>query len=97
MFDIDAAMAARRQRSDGDGNAERAPDAFDERWRYAYREQLHRRWLALHRSEHWSLERIAELDGVTLAQVYCGIVLAMRHEPRRGRMHRIRRMRRMAG
>lgn len=88
MFDIDAAVA-NRQRSRLDGE----PGTSRNGWHYANREQLFRRWLALYRSEHWSLGKIAEFDGVTLAQVWCGIVLARRNEPvalrRRWRRRRV--------
>lgn len=76
MFDIDAAIATRRL-----GRLDDQPTPQDDGWHYANRGQLFRRWLALYRSEHWSLARIAEFDGVTLAQVWCGLVLARRAEP----------------
>ncbi|HEX5052719.1 MAG TPA: hypothetical protein VFZ65_13165 [Planctomycetota bacterium] len=83
MFDIEAAIEARYEKT----RPEYRRLAHDEgdAWVYANEAQLHRRWLALYRGDRWSLERIAELDGTTIAQVWCGIVLAMRHEPRNGR------------
>lgn len=90
MFDIDAAIATRRLVRFED---EPAPQGTG--WHYANRDQLFRRWLALYRSEHWSLQRIAEFDGVTLAQVWCGLMLARRAEPvalrRRHRRQMLRR------
>ncbi len=90
MFDIDAAVANRRFTRGSD-----EPPPGGSGWHYANRDQLFRRWLALYRSEHWSLARIAAFDGVTLAQVWCGLVLALRAEPvalrRRYRRHLLRR------
>lgn len=90
MFDIDAAIANRRFARGAD---DASPQGCG--WRYANRDQLFRRWLALYRSEHWSLARIAALDGVTLAQVWCGLMLARRAEPvalrRRHRRQMLRR------
>jgi len=77
MYDIEAAIAARNAERE---KVEREPRG--EVWNYAYDEQLHRRWLALYRGDHWSLERIARLDGATIAQVWCGLVLALREERR---------------
>ena len=53
MYDIEAAIAARTAERE---KVEREPRG--EVWNYAYDEQLHRRWLALYRGDHWSLERI---------------------------------------
>jgi hypothetical protein len=92
LFDIDAAIEARRLRV-WEVRARAQPSAEAEQRRRDQNCQ-HRRWLALHRGDHWSLERIARLDGVTVAQVYCGIVLALRHEPRQGRLRRTVLMRR---
>lgn len=89
MFDIDAAIEARRERPHAAEGAPAQPDA----WRYREAQQLHRRWLALYRGDRWSLERIARFDGATLGQVWCGIVLALRHERRPGQ----RRLQRRAG
>jgi hypothetical protein len=80
MFDIDAAIEARHEKLRA---LDPAPDG-DAAWVYSNDAQLHRRWLALYRGDLWSLERIAALDSTTIAQVWCGIVLAMRHESRPG-------------
>ena len=82
MFDIDAAIEARHDKLRALDPAPAPADGAA--WVYANDAQLHRRWLALYRGDRWSLERIAALDGTTLAQVWCGIVLAMRHESRPG-------------
>ncbi|MFM1872884.1 MAG: hypothetical protein RL398_2306 [Planctomycetota bacterium] len=81
MYDIEAAIAARNSEREKAARATR-----EEVWNYAFDQQLHRRWLALYRGDHWSLERIAALDGATIAQVWCGLVLALRDE-RRARRH----------
>lgn len=86
MFDIDAAIEARRERL----HAGECTSTHADAWHYREARQLQRRWLALYRGDRWSLERIAAFDGVTLGQVFCGIVLAMRHERRPGH-HRVQR------
>lgn len=76
MYDIEAAIEARRI-----GCLRPTPAGEQEVWTYGNNHQLHRRWLALYRSEGWSMERIARLDQTTLARVWCGLMLALRDEP----------------
>ena len=88
MFDIEAAIEARHAKSRLADSWLTHDDAATAADRVsATTNRLHRRWLALYRGDRWSLERIAEFDGTTIAKVWCGIVLAMRHEPRIGRRH----------
>lgn len=80
LIDPEEARAARQKSAEGTAAPQQAA------WSYAFPDQLHRRWLALHVAEHWTFERIAEFDRVAVQVVRQAVTALLEDEAEQHRL-----------